>query len=66
MLNELNALESKVSQVVALCRSLRSENERLREQLAVAEQDRNSLAERMAAATARLERLAGQLPEGKS
>ncbi|MEF8756201.1 MAG: hypothetical protein V5B60_20075 [Accumulibacter sp.] len=66
MLNELNTLESKVSQVVALCRSLRSENERLREQLAVAEQDRNSLAERMAAATARLERLAGQLPEGKS
>jgi cell division protein ZapB len=66
MLNELNTLESKVSQVVALCRSLRSENERLREQLTVAEQDRNSLAERMAAATARLERLAGQLPEGKS
>ncbi|EXI68659.1 MAG: hypothetical protein AW08_00971 [Candidatus Accumulibacter adjunctus] len=66
MLNELNALESKVSQVVALCRSLRSENERLREQLSVAERDRNSLAERMAAATARLERLAGQLPEGKS
>ncbi len=66
MLNELNTLESKVSEVVALCRSLRSENERLREQLTVAEQDRNSLAERMAAATARLERLAGQLPEGKS
>ncbi|MCM8612250.1 hypothetical protein [Accumulibacter sp.] len=66
MLNELTALESKVTEVIALCRSLRSENERLREQLTVAESDRNSLAERMAAATARLERLAGQLPEGKS
>jgi len=66
MLNELNALESKVAQVTALCRSLRSENERRREQLAVAENDRNRLAERMAAAFARLERLAGQLPESKS
>lgn len=66
MLNELNALESKVAQVIALCRSLRSENERLREQLTVAENDRNRLAERMAAASVRLEQLAGQLPEGKS
>ena len=66
MLNELNALESKVAQVIALCRSLRSENERLREQLTVAENDRNRLAERMAAASVRLEQLAVQLPEGKS
>jgi cell division protein ZapB len=66
MLNELNALERKVAQVVALCCSLRSENEQLREQLTVAENDRNRLAERMAAACARLEQLAGQLPPGKS
>ncbi|MBL8392641.1 MAG: hypothetical protein JNN21_12340 [Candidatus Accumulibacter sp.] len=66
MLNELNALESKVAQVIALCRSLRSENEQLREQLTVAENDRNRLAERMAAASVRLEQLAAQLPEGNS
>ncbi len=66
MLNELNALESKVAQVIALCRNLRSENEQLREQLTAAENDRNRLAERMAAAAVRLEELAAQLPEGKS
>ena len=66
MLNELNALESKVAQVIALCRNLRSENEQLREQLTAADNDRNRLAERMAAAAVRLEELAAQLPEGKS
>ncbi|QKS28883.1 MAG: hypothetical protein FAZ92_01661 [Accumulibacter sp.] len=66
MLNELNALESKVAQVIALCRNLRSENEQLREQLTAAENDRNRLAERMAAAAVRLEELAAQLPEGQS
>ncbi|MBL8393223.1 MAG: hypothetical protein JNK99_00530 [Candidatus Accumulibacter sp.] len=65
MLNELTALESKVAQVVALCRSLRSENDGLREQLTAAQADRDRLAERMAAACARLELLAQQLPEAK-
>ncbi|HRD87968.1 MAG TPA: hypothetical protein PK752_06855 [Accumulibacter sp.] len=55
-----------MAQVIALCRSLRSENEQLREQLTVAENDRNRLAERMAAASVRLEQLAAQLPEGNS
>jgi cell division protein ZapB len=66
MLNELKALESMVAQVIALCRNLRSENEQLREQLTAAENDRNRLAERMAAAAVRLEELAAQLPEGQS
>jgi cell division protein ZapB len=52
MLNELNALESKIAQVVALCRSLRTENDGLREQLASLEADKERLAERMAAARA--------------
>jgi cell division protein ZapB len=66
MLNELNALESKVVQVVALCRTLRTENDGLREQLVAAQADTERLAERMAAACARLEQLAQQLPEAKA
>ncbi|HCV14312.1 MAG TPA: hypothetical protein DGC76_11555 [Candidatus Accumulibacter sp.] len=66
MLNELNALESKVAQLIALCRNLRSENDQLREQLSAAEKERSRLAERMASASARLEQIAAQLPESKS
>lgn len=65
MLNELNALEIKIVQVVALCRTLRTENEALRQRLASLEIDKERLAERMAAARARLEQLAEQLPEAK-
>ena len=66
MLNELDALESKVVQVGALCRTLRTENDGLRAQLVAAQADKERLAERMAAACARLEQLAQQLPEAKA
>ncbi|MBP8163001.1 MAG: hypothetical protein KAX89_05455 [Propionivibrio sp.] len=66
MVNELNALESKIAQVASLCRTLRAENAQLRQQLAVAEVDKKGLTERMDAARARLEQLAGQLPEVKA
>ncbi|WP_313951889.1 hypothetical protein [Accumulibacter sp.] len=66
MLNELNALESRVAEVVALCRSLRTDNDLLREQLAVAETEKQRLAERMGTACVRLEQLALQLPESKA
>ncbi|EXI88538.1 MAG: hypothetical protein AW11_02158 [Candidatus Accumulibacter regalis] len=66
MLNELDTLESKIGQVVALCQRLRAENDQLRAQLAVAEGDRQRLAERMGAASTRLEQLALQLPEAKA
>jgi cell division protein ZapB len=66
MVNELNALESKIAQVASLCRTLRAENAQLRQQLAVAEVDKKGLTERMGAARARLEQLAGQLPEVKA
>jgi len=65
MLNELNALESRIAEVVALCRALRAENDGLRHQLAAAEAVRDQLVERMHAAGARIEQLALQLPEGK-
>jgi cell division protein ZapB len=63
MVNELNALESKIAQVASLCRTLRAENAQLRQQLASAESDKKGLLERMESARSRLEQLAQQLPE---
>ena len=63
MVNELNALESKIAEVASLCRALRAENAQLRQQLATLESDRTNLAQRMESARGRLEQLAGQLPE---
>jgi cell division protein ZapB len=66
MVNELGALESKVIQVVSLCRELRAENRLLRQQLAVAAAEKKMLASRMETARSRIEQLARQLPENKS
>ena len=66
MIKELSTLESKVAEVVALCRVLRSENARLRQQMASAEKDRQHLSERMEMARIRIEQLVQQLPEPKS
>ena len=63
MVNELNALESKIAQVASLCRALRVENAQLRQQLATAEVEKKGLTDRMDAARTRLEQLAMQLPE---
>ena len=63
MVNELNALESKITQVASLCSSLRAENAQLKLQLATAESEKKNLSERMASARGRLEQLALQLPE---
>jgi uncharacterized protein (TIGR02449 family) len=63
MVNEFNALESKITQVTSLCRALQSDNNLLRQQLASAEAEKNGLAERMEMARKRIERLAQQLPE---
>jgi cell division protein ZapB len=66
MVNELNALESKIAQVVSLCNSLRAENTQLKQQLAAAESDKQTLSERMELARGRLEQLVLQLPETKN
>ena len=63
MVNELNALESKVTQVVSLCRTLRIENAELKQQLASGESDRQSLVVRMESARGRIEKLAEKLPQ---
>lgn len=65
MVNELNALESKIAQVVALCRDLRAENIELRRQLAAVEVDKRRVVDRMDTARARLEQLTLQLPEAE-
>ncbi len=66
MVNELNALESKIAQVASLCRSLRAENNQLRQQLAASEAEKKGLEERMDTARNRIEQLAQQLPEAKA
>ena len=63
MVNELNALESKIAQVASLCRALRVENAQLRQQLATAEVEKKGLTDRIDTARTRLEQLAMQLPE---
>jgi cell division protein ZapB len=66
MVNELNALESKIAQAVALCRDLRAENIELRQQLAAAEGEKRRVVERMNTACVRLEQLTLQLPEAET
>ena len=66
MTNELKALESKITQVVSLCRTLRAENSQLKQRLAKADAEKKVLSERMELARQRLEQLAEQLPEAKT
>lgn len=66
MVNELNALESKIAQVAALCRTLRLENGELRQKLSAAESEKANFSQRMGDARERLEQLVGQLPEAKA
>ena len=65
MVNELDALESKIAQAAALCHSLRAENSLLRQQLSTAEGEKAALSERIDSARTRLEQLALKLPEAK-
>jgi uncharacterized protein (TIGR02449 family) len=62
MNDELGGLESKVTQVIALCDVLRAENHRLRERVDVLEKEKADLAERMLTARTRLEGLVERLP----
>ena len=63
MNSELDALEGKIEQVLAVVHRLRAENEVLRDQLATAESERLSLRQKINTARDRLETLAGKLPE---
>jgi cell division protein ZapB len=59
---ELNSLEAKVAQFVALCERLRAENVELRRELATARSDAKRLNEKIDGAKSRLEGLINRLP----
>ena len=60
---ELETLEAKIEQVVALVHQLRAENEVLRNQMTAAEAERLHLRQTMTAARERLEGLVDKIPE---
>ena len=61
---DLKALEDKVSQLLALCKQMRTDNLELRQELAQAQDEVRQLKENMAQAGERLEALIDSLPEG--
>jgi cell division septum initiation protein DivIVA len=63
MQTELEALEAKIEQVVALVHQLRAENDVLKNQIVAAESERLHLRQTMTAARERLEGLMDKLPE---
>ena len=60
---ELETLEAKIEQVIALVHQLRAENEVLRNQMVAAEAERLHLRQTMTAARERLEGLMDRIPE---
>lgn len=60
--DELTPIEAKVERVIALCRSLQDENRSLRDQVALLEQDKQGLIERIETAKTRLESFMERLP----
>jgi cell division protein ZapB len=61
--SELQSLEDKVTQFIALCRRLRNDNHQLRQQLASAQSENRQLAEKIGAAKTRLEIMLSHIPE---
>jgi cell division protein ZapB len=60
---ELNSLEARVAQFVALCERLRAENIALRQELAAARTDAKRLNEKIDGARSKVEQLLARLPE---
>lgn len=60
--DELTQIESKVECVIALCQALRDENRTLHERVALLEQDKQGLVERIETAKTRLESFMERLP----
>ncbi|MFZ2971781.1 MAG: hypothetical protein WA049_04015 [Ferribacterium limneticum] len=60
---ELETLEAKIEQVVALVHQLRAENEVLKNQMTAAEAERLHLRQTMTVARERLESLVDKIPE---
>ena len=66
MENELNALESKLVQLIQVSSKLRAENHQLRQELAHAHSSNRQFSDKMENAKARLEKLLITLPENQS
>jgi uncharacterized protein (TIGR02449 family) len=64
--SELSALEAKVEQAVQQLKQLRDEGRELRQQLATRTDENSRLAEKLAAAKARIEALLKQIPENET
>jgi len=62
----LSELENKISQLVAVVNQLRSENQLLRQQLAVKSDENKRLAAKIEATKTRLDTLLKQLPESET
>jgi len=60
---DLKALEDKLTQLIALCQLLRSENLELRQELVQAHDETRQLKDNMALASTRLEALIERLPQ---
>ena len=65
MESELKSLEEKIDRFVHLCHQLRLENIQLRQDLAGAISENKRLAEKIGAATTRLEAILMQIPESE-
>lgn len=61
--HDLSALDEKIDQMLALCQSLRAENQDLRTRVAALEAEKRRLDEKVDTARARLEALMEKLPQ---
>jgi cell division protein ZapB len=66
MENELNALETKLAQLIQVSGQLRAENQQLRQELAHALSSNRQYSDKMNKAKARLEKLLVTLPENQT
>lgn len=60
---QLNSLEHKISQFVALIQKMRADNHQLRQQLATAQNENKQLSVKIVDAKTRLEALLAQIPD---
>jgi len=66
MESELNALESKLAQLIQISGKLRAENHQLRQELAHALSNNRQCSDKIEGAKARLEKLLATIPEAQS
>ena len=62
MESQINSLEIKLRQMLELCQSLRVDNQKLRQQIAIANDHNKQLSERVIYARTRMESLLAKIP----